>query len=163
MPAHLLLTPELAQSLANAVRKGVPIETAAQAAGVSPQQFYAWLRTAEHGTWPHGTPVDATSLNAITAFAEQIRTAQAEFEAHQVENVAAAAEMIGKSGVREWRAGAWLLNNHPRYRERYRQHREVQVEQSGTVKHEHTLVRNTDPNELEEWHTALKALPEVER
>ena len=47
MPAQLLLTDSLADSLADAVERGVPIETAAQAAGVSTQQFYAWLRVAE--------------------------------------------------------------------------------------------------------------------
>lgn len=159
MPATLRITDELSQSLAAAVRRGVPIETAAQAAGVSQSQFYEWLKAAESGQWRDGQPVSPESLRSITAFSERIRRAQSEFEAECIQRIAEAGSMVGKSGVPEWRALAWIANNHPRYRERYRQHREVEVHQSGQVVHELKLAQQLEPQALEAAYEALHALP----
>jgi hypothetical protein len=139
--ATLLLTPAIGTELANAVRRGVPLETAATAAGISRSQVYTWLQVAQTQSWPSDNPVSDESLKSITAFAAQIRVAQAEFEADQVAGIAAAAQVVGRSGVPEWRARAWLLNNHPRTRNTY--HEVKQLEQSGTVTtlHEHRIVR----------------------
>lgn len=155
MPATLLLTHELAASLAGAVRRGVPIETAVQAAGISSPQFYAWLRAAESSVWPDGTPVKSESLAIITAFAQQIRQAQAGAEADHIAAISDAGAVVGKSGVPEWRARAWLLNNHPRYRSTYRQERVVQQEHSGQVSVEHSQVKALTPTELEAAYKAL--------
>src|SRR5258708_1420381 len=90
--ATLLLTDALAESLADAVSEGVPIETAAQAAGVGHHTFFTWLQAAERGVWRDGQPVDPSTHRRLTAFAEQIQRAQAEFEARQVSGITRAAE-----------------------------------------------------------------------
>lgn len=159
MPATLILTPALADSLADAVRRGVPIETAATAAGISKTQFYYWLQAAEREVWPDGTPIASESLVALSAFSEQIKRAEAQWEADHVKAIGEAGAVIGKSGVPEWRARAFLLTNHPRTRSRWGQ--QVQIEQTGTVQHEHSLVKQLPPTELEAAYEALRELPQT--
>jgi hypothetical protein len=152
VPATLLLTDALADELAAAVEAGVPIETAAQAAGVSKGQFYAWLQAAERKIWPHGDPISEASLVSITSFADKVARAQARFEARKVQNVARAAEVVNaKTGQVDWRADAWLLNNHPRYRKTYRQERQLEVHNTGTVQHEHKIAEQATDDELRAW------------
>lgn len=154
MPATLKLTDELADALAESVRRGVPIETAVQAAGISRQTFYAWLQTAQSGQWPTGDPITDGSLNAIIAFSDKIRRAQAEWEAEHVKAIMDDAEAYNaKTGMRDWRARAFLLTNHPYTRKRWGQH--VEVEQHATVIHEHQLVKDLPSADL---HQALQAL-----
>ena len=161
MAATLLLTDALAESIADAVSHGVPLETATQAAGISSRQCYEWIAAAERGAWHDGSPVRDDALRIITGFSEKIQRAQAEFEAKQIANIARTAEAVNeKTGIREWRAGAWLLNNHPRYRERYREHRQTTIEHQGTVTHEHQLVKQLEPEALEAAWQALQALPD---
>jgi len=159
LPASLLLTESLADSLAEAVEAGVPIETACAAANIAPRQFYTWLRAAESGTWLHGDPVSPASLETITAFAQKIRRAEARWESRRVQNITTAAEERNeKTGLRDWRADAFLLTNHPRTRKRWGQH--VEVEQSGTVHHEHQLARQLEPDVLDQTYNVLEALPQ---
>lgn len=161
MPATLLLTPQLADQLAEAVEAGVPIETACQAAGISRVTFYDWLQTAQRETWHDGSPVKADSLEVIVAFASKVQRASAAFEAKRITAIARAAEAVNeKTGIPEWRAGAWLLNNHPRYRSTYRQERISQVEQTGTVRHEHSLAKALEPEQLAQAYAALEPGPE---
>ena len=160
MPATLLLTNELGDALADAVRHGVPIETAVQSAGISRQTFYEWLRVAESGstTWSDGSPARSESLPAILAFSDKIRRAQADWEAEQVRAIRADAEAYNaKTGLRDWRARAFLLTNHPRTRKRWGQH--VEVEQHSTVHHEHTLVKTLELEALEANLELLEQLP----
>lgn len=160
MPATLLLTDALADQLADAVRRAVPIETAVQAAGISQQTFYEWLRAAESGRYANGAEVSPASRKAMLAFSEKIRRAQAEAEAQHIQAIAEAGASVGRNGVPEWRARAWLLNNHPRYRERYREHRQTVVEHGGTVLHEHTLAKQLEQPALEGSYQALESLPD---
>ena len=158
MPSTLKLTPELADALADAVRTGVPIETAAQAAGLGPRTIYNWLAIAQNGHRNDGVGVTDETLRLLVPFGEQIAAAQAQFEAARIQSIARAADQVNpKTGITEWRAGAWLLNNHPRYRQRYRQEHVSKVEQTGTVHHEHTLTTAADDASLEQW--ASLALP----
>lgn len=158
MPASLTLTPELAKQIANAVAEGVPLETAAAAARISTSEIHEWLAAAERGTWHNGSPVRATSHRILSAFSADIAAAQAEFESKRIRSIAEAAETINaKTGARDWRAGAWLLNNHPRYRERYREHK--QVETNATVDVRHVLVQR-QVRELATEDLERLALPE---
>ena len=157
MPATLLLTDDLAESLANAVRRGVPIETACQAAGIGSRTFFQWLEIANGGR-SNGATVTDESKVIIERFARLIASAQADFEAHQIASIAEAGEAVGRSGIPEWRARAWLLNNHPRYRKTYRQERQLEVHNSGTVQHEHTIAQAASDDELRSW--AAIELPE---
>lgn len=131
-----LLTDALADQLAEAVSAGVPLETAAIAAGLNSHALHDWLQAAS-GTWRSGTPVSKTLHSRLISFSERIHRAQAEFEAKQVAGIAKAAEIVNeKTGQQDWRARAWLLNNHPRTRDRYHEVKQVQQEQFGTIVHE---------------------------
>ncbi len=123
MPVTLLLTDELANALAAAVAKGVPIETAAQAAGLGPHTLYDWLQAGRSGEWRSGNPVtNPENASRLAEFSELIASAQATWEAKQVQSIVEDADAYNqKTGLRDWRARAWLLNNHPRTRQRYRQ------------------------------------------
>ena len=158
MPSTLKLTPELADALADAVRNGVPIETATTAAGIPKQLFYTWLQAAERKQWRAGSPeLPDQTLCLLADFSDRIACAQAEFEASQVASVVSAAQQVNeKTGLRDWRANAWLLNNHPRTRARYRQEHVAQVTTTGTVHHEHTLTLEAPDDRLELW-AALSA------
>lgn len=159
MAANLTLTPELADALAAAVERGVPITTAAQAAGISKTQASAWLLSAERGMWPDGTPLTDESRLAITAFAEKIARARANHEARMVASITEAATVPNaKTGLPDWRAGAWYLNNAPHTRETYRQERQVQM--TGSVQHDHAhrLVQGKSVDELDTLEQELLAL-----
>lgn len=161
MASHgVTLTDELADALAQSVSKGVPIETATRAAGISPSTFYSWLSAGKTGQWGNGGDVDEQSKGMLGRFVELIGRAEAEFEAKQVQRLAEAAEAVNeKTGLTDWRARAWLLNNHPRTRERYRQHKEVQIESNSTVTHEHKMVAGLTYEQLDALENDLKALP----
>lgn len=162
MPATLLLSDALADQLEHAVESGVPIETACEAAGISARQFYEWLRGAESGRWSTGDPISESTKAIISAFSLRIRRAQAKHESAVLQRISAASEAVNeKTGIPEWRAGAWLLNNHPRYRERYRPQRETIVTNQGTVLHEHQLAKQLEPDALEAAYQALHQLPDA--
>lgn len=161
MAATLLLTDALAESIADAVSHGVPLETAATAAGIGVRTVYQWLEIGNTGVRHDSANITDASRAVIERFAHLVSRAQAEFEAKQIANIARTAEAVNeKTGIREWRAGAWLLNNHPRYRERYREHRQTTIEHQGTVTHEHQLVKQLEPEALEAAWQALQALPD---
>lgn len=162
MPATLLLTDSLADELANAVRRGVPIGTAVRQAGLSHETFYEWLRVAESGSWSSGTPVDPESLRTISAFSEKIVRARAD---HQAQMIAAiqrcATEENPKTGLPDWRAADAMLSKHPAYRKDWREHREVVT--SGEVRHlhEHKLVKELELDTLEANLSTFETLPEA--
>lgn len=156
MPATLTLTDDLASALEHAVEQGVPLETAAQAAGIGTRTLYEWISAGETGSWSTAVPLSEFASGVCSRFSQRIRQAQARFEAKQVQGVAEAAEAVGKNGIPEWRARAWLLNNHPRYRQRWREQREVIVDKTVTHVLEQQAVQAASLEQLEQW----AALPE---
>jgi hypothetical protein len=148
------LSDSVIERVAGRVERGVPLQTALKAAGVTDEIVREWGRIAS-GTQPD----EAEIRERIVAFTERIGIAQAECEAVIVAGIAETSATIGKGGLPEWRAGAWLLNNHPEYRETYRQQREMKVTGEVTHTHEHMLVQQNSSNLalLEQW----AALPEV--
>lgn len=158
--ATLLLTDALADSLAAAVAQGVPIETAAASAGVSGRQFYEWLVAAERGVWREGQPVSDDTKLRLSRFSQQIAAAQAEWEAKQVIAITEdAARYNEKTGQRDWRARAWLLNNHPRTRRTYHEAKELEVTTHNEPPLEQQLATKASTEELERWSAELAALP----
>ncbi len=153
--ANLMLTTAIADELAAAVARGVPIETAAQAAGIGHTTVYRWIEIARDGYRRDGDPVTPQSLQTIGYFGEKIARAQAEFEAKQVSAIVEDADAYNsKTGQRDWRARAWLLNNHPRTRAR--QEHVSQVTTSGTIDHVHTVAAQQDTSTLDSWVAALE-------
>lgn len=146
----LTLSDATAEAIAAAVANGVPLETAATAAGIGRSTVHLWLQAAETGFWPQNDhPVTEDSKKVLVAFAAKIARARAEWESKQLENISRAAfEANEKTGVREWRASAWLLNNHPATRERYREHRQTTVDQTIQVHHAHQVVKELSTEEL---------------
>ncbi|HXJ29543.1 MAG TPA: hypothetical protein VNG35_02830 [Gemmatimonadales bacterium] len=154
MPTRLSLTKAVGDQLAAAVAQGVPIQTAARAASIAPETVYTWLHAARDGRWPqsHGSPIKPQHATRLARFAQQIATAQAVWEAQQVAAIVQdAAAYNEKTGLRDWRARAWLLNNHPATRATYRQEHQKLLTVEGTVHHEHSLVQSADDTSLEQW------------
>lgn len=163
MANTLSLTPGLEDSLVRAVESGVPIETAALAAGIGMKTFYRWLEIARDGQRADGVDVTPATVERCGQFGQRIREAQARHEAALVARIDAASQQYNaKTGVQEWRAGAWLLNNHPRTRATYRQERQVDVNTTGVVKHEHSLVKSMDIDTLTLAFDTLNALPSAD-
>jgi|SRR5579859_6761545 len=121
------LSPQLVDSLVEAVANGVPFETAAAVAGFHSSTIQEWIHAAS-GTWRNGLPVPQPVIGQAVDLAERIARAQAEFEARQVTGIVKAADQVNeKTGQQDWRARAWLLNNHPRTRATYHEQKEVEV------------------------------------
>jgi hypothetical protein len=85
-------------------------------------------------------------LERMRTLFEGVAAAHAEWKAEAVRNIKEAGETIGRSGVREWRADAWLLDHSPQYRDRWGHH--VQVDQTVHVSHVHQLVRELSDEDL---------------
>ena len=95
-----------------------------------PETVRTWLHAAQHGRWPQsgGSPLSAKAASAVARFAHLIACAEAEWEAKQIAGITAAAEeRNAKTGQQDWRARAWLLNNHPRTRHTYHEAKELEV------------------------------------
>ncbi len=134
MATTLLLTDALADELCEAVAAGVPLATAAQAAGIGASTLYAWVDAAARGEWHPGQPLDPESLARLARFSDGLKRARGTWEAEQVRSIREdAARVNSKTGQRDWRARAWLLNNHPATRQTYRQEHQLQVEQHTTI------------------------------
>jgi hypothetical protein len=86
------LTPERQTMIVDAIRGGVPPETAAAYAGIDESTFYRWLR---RGRGEDPEPLYAT-------FAAEVQTALAEWEIRDV-------LLIGDAARGDWRAAAWRL------------------------------------------------------
>ena len=150
------LTPAIRESILQAVREGVHDTTAAVLAGVPERTWQQWRAISEGRltVWYDGTPISSDLRTFLAPLAGEIAAARAVFEARRVRNIARAAETVNeRTGQTDWRADAWLLNNHPAYRQDYREYRELHVEQRGTVSHEHRLARQMSDDQL------LEALP----
>lgn len=152
---NLKLTPALEDAVIDALRRGTPVSTAFRAAGIREDAFSKYLRAAESGVWPDGGNVNPATLTRLQAFADRVAQTKAELEIKLLSGVIEASETVGKSGVREWRAGAWMLNNHPWWRETYRQDKQTTNTIVGEVRHEHVVARQLS---VEEVRGALRAL-----
>lgn len=89
------LTAELQTRIAQLLRAGNYLETAAQACGVAAVTARAWLREG-------AADVDAGRKTRYAAFNEAVLKANAEAEARFALNISAA-------GVKDWRAAAFML------------------------------------------------------
>jgi hypothetical protein len=155
--------PEIADELVKLVRQGVPISRAARLAGVSSQVLSEWKAVAEgRPTWRDGTPVTDVSRNKIVTLFGRLAHAEAECARELVAGIQEAAKTANaKTGVPEWRAGAWLLNNHPAFRQEFHEHREVTVESNVNVTTERRYARALSPEELRQIVDGeAKLLPE---
>jgi hypothetical protein len=152
------LSPGVIETLASAKRRGIPTDTACELAGVSVSTFNEWLRIDRDAlsTWHTGVPLSDEQKQSISALSSALRRAQAEWEAEALQAIS---EYEDPKGGKDWRSKAWLLNNHPEWRHKYRQHREqVQIHQ-GQISHEHTLVRQMSDEQLDALGAHLAALP----
>jgi len=79
--------------ICTALTAAVPIETACAIGGIGKTAFFEWLK-------------------AKPEFAEAIKKAQAQAEAGLV-------AVIRTAAIKQWTAAAWILERHPKYRERW--------------------------------------------
>lgn len=94
MAPPLKLTPEVQDTIARMIKVGVPIEMAAEAAGIARSTFFDWLKRGE---------AKGTKNKRFRDFRAAIEQARAEAEATLVTRIAKAAQ----NG--SWSAAAWLL------------------------------------------------------
>jgi hypothetical protein len=86
------LNAERQSKVCDAIRAGVPPETAAACAGIDESTFYRWLA--------RGRRLEAEALYA--KFAEAVKLALAEWETRDIMR-------IGEAAATDWRAAAWRL------------------------------------------------------
>jgi transposase len=101
------LTPECQKTICDAISAGVPIQVAAALGGVSQTQFYVWVK--KH-----------------SEFAEAIKKAAATAETRLV-------GIIAKAASKQWTAAAWILERHPKYRERWAKISDRGIHQNLTI------------------------------
>lgn len=66
-----------------------------------------------------------------------------------VQNIVQAAQSVNeKTGIPEWRAGAWLLEHGPAWKRDYAEFREQRIEHAGTVDHQLRMVQQMGNQEL---------------
>lgn len=107
------LSEELIERLANTIRGGAYVETAAAFCGISKDTFYRWLRLAESD--------DSTEL--LLKLSDAVKKAMAEAELRDLRVIDQAAQ----GGV--WQAAAWRLER--KYHDRWGRQAKVQIEHSG--------------------------------
>jgi hypothetical protein len=90
--APLKLTPERQTGICEAIAAGVRPEIAAMRNGVGSRTYYRWMQL--------GRAADAEVVYA--EFVEAVEAALAEWEAHDV-------LLIGAAAVKDWHAAAWRL------------------------------------------------------
>ena len=110
-PVRLIDAPQLRDALVAAVADGIPLSVAWKTAGLSRSTFQDWFAAATTGHGRNGSTVIAKSLPIIQGFCERIGQALAHHEAEMIQVITEAARTINKSGVKEWRAAAWLLEH----------------------------------------------------
>lgn len=153
------LTPEKETVLVEYIGKGVPLSRAARAAGIHPDTLTDWLKVAEGNLdkWPaNGYPVSPESKAELSRLSERIAGARASFVADAVANIAKTGHMVGKSGLPEWRAHAWLLNNLPDTRSEFHEQKTVEHTGQSTV-----LVESKAARQLSETQLASVLPPDL--
>lgn len=92
------LTPEIQTKVANAIRLGVPVQVAAAYGGISNALVYNLLNPKHPSHSPE--------------FVDAIRQASAEAEVKLI-------AVIVEASKRSWQPAAWMLEHHPKYRQRW--------------------------------------------
>jgi hypothetical protein len=90
-PTHL--TDETEAKILTFIRTGVPLEVAAQAAGVTPRVFWDWMASGE------GRPAKITPSERVIRFSQRVREVEAETHALVIGTIRTAAVTNG-----DWRA-----------------------------------------------------------
>jgi hypothetical protein len=86
-------TPEIQKTICDAISAAIPVQVASAMAGINQDTFYAWVKKNK-------------------GFSGAIKKATAIAEGRLVAT-------IGKSAAKYWTAAAWLLERHPKYRQRW--------------------------------------------
>lgn len=168
MPRHgteldLATSPVLREAVLDAVGAGVPLSVALQRAGYNPRIVADWAVAAETGIWrKSGHVVPEQTLEVIGGFLERLRVLLAKQEAELVESIRAAGNVVNeKTGQKDWRAHAWLLEHGPT-RANWRAEKGVMMDvtHSRTVPPEFREAREMSTDELlegadPEWQALL--------
>ena len=123
------LTPAIEDAIVAAVGRGVPLATAARAAGIGERTFRQWLSvvTNERTVWQDGSPILPKALGQLQRFAARVEQAAADCESRCAQAIVEAIGVVGKSGVPEWRPGLEFVKHSPTTRERWHEYRQVEV------------------------------------
>lgn len=156
------LTDDLEQRIVTSVSRGVSLNRAALAAGLTAETISEWRRLASGATvWSNGiTPVNPDYRQRILNFLTRVARAESEcYErmVHQLEQNAVTLDP--KNGRGDTLAIDRLLSKAGQYRREWHEYREVNVQQHTTITHEHQLAAAASLDELEGWSQAIDALP----
>lgn len=137
--------------LVASVEEGIPLDTAAEVAGITYRTVMDWLAIGDgrQASWPGGHPVSEETKVQCNAFSQRIAGARAICEARMLREVLEYGQDDGK-GRRDWRSRSWVFEHHPVFKERWAQHRELKVESTATVVVEQRLARQLPDSQLRE-------------
>ena len=139
-----ILTEELIERLANTIRGGAYVETAAAFCGISKDTFYRWLRMAESE--------ETTEL--LLKLSDAVKKAMAEAELRDLHVIDKAAQ----EGV--WQAAAWRLER--KYNDRWGRQSKIQLEHSGPDGKPIEVTENKRGDRLKKILTDPDALTAIE-
>jgi hypothetical protein len=86
-------TPEIQKTICDAISAAIPVQVASAMAGIDHGTFYRWIKKNKD-------------------FCQAIKKATAIAEGRLVAT-------IGRAAAKQWTAAAWLLERHPKHRERW--------------------------------------------
>jgi transposase len=133
--AKLKLTPQLQEQIGNNITLGMPLKFAAEAAGITEQTFYNWLKKGETET-----------KGQFYEFAEHVKACKA--KAVQLH-----LKLITKAATEgTWQASAWILER--RFPEEFGRREKIDMKAEVTDKSEVPLT----PEVVEARHAFLKAV-----
>lgn len=157
------LTAGVREAIVEAVRRGVPLATAARAAGVSERAIHGWLRVGrgDATTWTSDSSVAEVTLQECRAFFQAVEVARAACEMEHLRRIAQASAAPDPKGRTDWRASAWLLNNSPAYRETYHEHRAMSIEGEVTLHPAVRMIRALSDEQLLQEIEGIDKLPRL--
>jgi hypothetical protein len=149
------------------ITEGVPLATALLAEGIDVKAFKLVLSVANgRKLAPEGMVLTEQFRQGLLDFERDAVQATAICEAQVAKKVYQASQQANeRTGLNEWRSGAWLLNNSPATRQSWHEHKELAIEHRHVeaLAEEHRLASGMSLAELAdciedpEWRELLDA------
>ena len=118
---------ELRDAVIHAIEKGMSARGAMLALGLTKDTISEYGHAVEHGTWHDGRPLHPSTLETIKAFMERVVQARAVFEHDMVVGIYDDANKVNeRTGQRDWKARAWLVERNSWTREHWHPYQEPQ-------------------------------------
>ena len=143
MPRHtsghdFLTNQRLQDAVIEAVKLGVPPHSAMLNVGISRDMLYQYRQALRTEKWAGRGGIKPETKEALVEFMERLEHAITEFEEKCVRRLEEEANSINeRTGVRDWRATAWLLEHNQGTRARWAPWREqtIKMEMAELIAH----------------------------